>query len=366
MNNYTFQEQVYKVQRYPATSNKSLQAWNTADEHLIQYLQEQDITIGSLAIYNDRFGFLTCLLQKQKPISIVHLKSQEKSIQENILNNKNSDNTIIFLNPLAKLPKTIDTCLIKIPKSLDLFKLFLQQLSDNISANATVLASFMTKYFTNQFLEIAALFFEEVEQSKAWKKSRLLILKKPKKRQLDSILHTITTNKGEVFQQYYGVFSAKHIDYASQYLIEHLQVPSSCSKALDLASGNGVLAATIRQQHQNCELHLIDDSFLAIESSKLNIKGAAVFYHYNDSLENIEDNYFDFVVSNPPFHFEHENNIDISIRLFQELCRCMTLGGQFILVANKHLNYKTHLAAIFKDCQTVSENEKYVIYKCYK
>ncbi|MBT3407630.1 methyltransferase, partial [Candidatus Woesearchaeota archaeon] len=64
---------------------------------------------------------------------------------------------------------------------------------------------------------------------------------------------------------------------------------------------------------------LIDDFYLAIESAKLNLKGEDVYFHYNDTLKEIEENSIDLVVSNPPFHFEYETNIEISLNLFKDV-----------------------------------------------
>ena len=72
---------------------------------------------------------------------------------------------------------------------MDLFRLYLQQLTVALDEKAIVICGFMTKYFTPQMLEIANEYFEEVEQSLAWKKSRLLILSKPKQFKESSIIN---------------------------------------------------------------------------------------------------------------------------------------------------------------------------------
>ena len=38
--NYTFKENTYTIERYPRTQSKSLRAWNAADEHILNYLEE--------------------------------------------------------------------------------------------------------------------------------------------------------------------------------------------------------------------------------------------------------------------------------------------------------------------------------------
>ena len=78
----------------------------------------------------------------------------------------------------------------------------------------------------------------------------------------------------------------------------------------------------------------------------------------------IRDRYFDLVVSNPPFHFENETNIEVSIKLFQEVGRCLKEDGKFQLVASRHLNFNTHLIKIFADVYVIAEDEKFEIYEC--
>ena len=317
----------YNFSRYPATSNRSLLPWSAQEEHLLNYIEQEDIKTKSTAIYNDRFGALACLLHTHLPYSIINYKSQEKAHLLNFEENKLDVNKEYWLNPLSEIPSTIEMGLIKIPKSMDLFQLQLFQLSKALSEEGVVFCSFMTKYFSPQMIKIANQFFEVVEQSKAWKKSRVIILQKKKPVQEISLINKISF-QGQTYQQYFGVFSAKNIDVATQFLIEVLQPQEGNIRVLDLASGNGILGHTIQSQNPLIELHLLDDSFLAIESSKLNVKESSCF-HYNDSMEILEDEYFDLVVSNPPFHFENETNIEVAIGLFEEVERCLKKDGKF-------------------------------------
>lgn len=361
--NFQYQQQSYTINRHPLEENSSLQAWSAADEHLLQHLEGTSLANKEIVILNDRFGFLTCFLHAYQPSSIQSNKSEEKATLQNLLDNQLDVNSISFFTPLTLPEKKLDIGLLKIPKSLELFRLFLYTLSINWNKEAVLFCGFMTRHFSPQILKIAAEFFEEVEQSRAWKKSRVLILKSPKAFETKEMIHRIHFGE-QVFQQYFGVFSAKHIDYASQFLIENLSLDPNYQRVLDLASGNGVLAAAVRKQNSNCALHLLDDSYLAVESSKLNLTGSNTFFHCDNTLSIFEDNYFDCVVSNPPFHFEHEVNIETSLNLFIEVQRCLSPEGCFILVANKHLNYKTHLSLLFSQISIVNENSKFIIYKC--
>jgi 23S rRNA (guanine1835-N2)-methyltransferase len=354
----------YNIVRYPKSDNKSLIAWNSADEYILRYLSENRIETEEPIIYNDRFGFLSLHLNNSYPKVVIDYSSQEKSITSNFNLNKLDITKCNFTTSLDKLENSVKCSIIKIPKSMELFRLYLNQLSEVINSESVVICGFMTKYFTSQMLDIASEYFEEVKQTLAWKKSRLLILKKGKGKKEASIINEINISSEEKIKQYFGVFSSKNIDFATQFLIENISINENDNRVLDLASGNGILAYTIKKLKNNSEIHLIDDSFLAVESSKLNLEGESIHFHYSDNLKGFKEKYFDFIISNPPSHFEHETNIEISIELFKEAKKILKEEGHFQLVANQHLNYKTHLLKIFNHVKITAENKKFIIYDC--
>lgn len=357
----------YKFTRYPETTNKSLRAWSAAEEYVLLKLEELERSLGKIAIYNDRFGFLSCILNEHKPMVVVERKSQQRSIEQNMDLNELQWDREQQCSPLSELPGKVDVGIINIPKTMDLFELYLNHLSRSLSEDGMVFCSFMTKYFSPQMLSIAEKYFDEVEQSLARKKSRLLILKNKTKRPKKELIHTIPfafEEEGrEELQQYFGVFSSGNIDYATQFLIGHLTLRETDKKIMDLASGNGVIARAIQLKDPKIEIHLMDDSLLAVESSKLNLDAANTHFHWNDTLKDFEANSFDLVVSNPPFHFGNETNIEVSLGLFQEVANILKPGGRFICVANRHLNYKTHLVKNFSSVEIIDQSKKYVVYK---
>ncbi len=360
---YTYNDRDFDIKRYPSTTNRSLQPWNAADELILEYISDLSDEYESSVLLNDRFGFLATTLFKLQPLSVVDHKSHQKAIERNYVNNSLVLKSRTIKSPLGSLPDT-DIGVIKIPKSLEAFELYIQLLHKSLKENGVIVCGFMTKYFTPQLLEISNKYFDEVEQSKAKKKARLLILKNKKEVEQQAV--TLDIKFGDkVYKQYPGVFSSDHIDYATQFLLEHLIVTESEINILDLASGNGVIADHILIKQPKAEVHLVDDSFLAVESSKMNVNESAHF-HWNDSLEDFDDGSLDLVVSNPPFHFEHETNIEITISLFTQVQNSLKASGRFVLVANKHLNYKTHLDKLFKTCSITAENDKFVVYECLK
>ena len=363
---YLYKNEQIEIKRYPKTKNSSLRAWNAADEYIVRFINDIDLDNKNIAICNDRFGFLSCLFQENKPTNVCLYKSQEKSCVRNFENNSLNVENVNFINPLSKTFEKIDVGIVKIPKSLDLFRLYLKNLAENLNDNATVICGFMTKYFSPQILSIASEYFENVEQGKAWKKSRLLFLNNIKSIPKTSIINTIKIGNEQTIKQYFGVFSSEKIDNATQFLVENLLVQESDKNILDLGSGNGIISKVINEKYPQNIIHLIDDCYLAIESSKMNIEGENIHFYHNDDLKNFENNYFDFVISNPPFHFEYEINIEVPISLFRQVARCLKVDGKFQLVANQHLNYLTHLVKYFQEVNIIIENEKYIIYECIK
>jgi 16S rRNA G1207 methylase RsmC len=353
----------FDIKRYDLSTDRSLRAYSAADEYLLHHFTNLDIKPTSFAIFNDRFGFLACHLHAFEPTVVLTHKSQERAMHLNLKTNNCPDPT--FSYPLSTFDKEIDFALLKVPKSLAIFELFLYEITRNSLDDLTVIASFMTRHFSPNLLSISQKYFEKVEQSKAVKKARLMTLSQKKQVPELDLIDVINYNNQD-YKQYWGVFSAKHIDYGTQYFLEHMELNPDDKYILDLASGNGILACEIQKKLANAEIHLMDDAYLAVESAKLNIQGKNIHHHFNNEMSIFEDGTLDLIVTNPPFHFEYEINIKIPLQLFKECYRCLKRGGNLQIVANNHLNYKTHLIGIFPLVEILSQNEKFVIYKCIK
>ncbi len=352
----------YCLERYPETSDKSLRAWSNAELLVLDYISKKKV--NRVHLFNDRFGVWNCTLNTKEVTTVWTYASQQKAISKNLQLN-NLPVKVNYKTPLDVL-KDVELALIKIPKSLELFELFLQQIHKSSNNEIEVVCGFMTKYFSPSFLKIAENYFGEVEQSKAWKKARLLILKQPKPIiKYEELLNSFIWKENE-YKQYYGVFSSGSIDIGTQFFLEHLKIKEEERKVLDLASGNGVIARWITEQHSKVEVTLVDDFNLAIASSRLNVKNQNASFVCNDSLMNFEDNSFDLVVSNPPFHFEYENNIEVTLSLFKDVYRILKPEGRLVLVANSHLNYSTHLLKLFKVVNIVQQNKKFQIIESIK
>lgn len=358
---FTSGSQSFNIKRYPPTENRSLMPWSAAERYMLDYWAEHGG--GSVAIWHDRFGFLGTTLHAANPVSVLSFASQQIALERNLTANKLEISEEAYYHPLDTLPP-VHMGLMRIPKSLDLFGLYLHQAAKALDQDGTLLAGFMTRHFSPQLLERAAMYFEEVEQSRAWKKARLLILKQPKS-DLPSIpLADIKLDDSLTLKQYPGVFSSTQVDPATRLLLEHMQVEETHQRVLDLGCGNGVIAAALHQRFPDRTYHLMDDAWLAIASAKLNMPKEGTQYHYTDNLKDFPAESFDLVVSNPPFHLGYENNIEVSLSLFEEVSRVLAKGGSFQLVANRHLNYGTHLERLFPRVKLILDSKRFHVYAC--
>lgn len=353
------------VKRYPASTNRSLRAWSAADEYLLETLNNLSATPKKCIVYNDSFGYLSTHIDVENVDVVIETASQQGAIEKNLEANKRTKSNRNFLSPFDKPRLKPEVGLLKMPKSLDLFELYLQHFAKHCSVKGVLFCGFMTRHFTKQMLDIASVYFDSVEQSLAKKKARLLILKGVKKINATSLMKHV--KYGDLtLSQYYGVFSANMVDPGTQFLLENYTMPTDVHRVMDLACGNGVLAKVLLDKKPELEMHLVEDSMLALESAKLNITSPNTHFHLTYSLNNLDVEEIDYIICNPPFHVDHEIDISLPLRLFKEAHDKLHIGGYLELVANQHLNYKTHLSKMFTAVDVVAENSKYVVYRCTK
>ena len=99
-----------------------------------------------VGIYNDRFGYLGCKLNANNPVLVLTNKSQEKAILSNFSANGLPEPN--FKDIFSSADRKMDLVLMKVPKSLDLFQLFLEQIAKNSLEEVKVICSFMTRNFS--------------------------------------------------------------------------------------------------------------------------------------------------------------------------------------------------------------------------
>lgn len=354
--------------RLPKTKDKSLKAYSAADEHIINYINDDDnLKLFNVTIMHDRFGYLTSHLYSHSPIVYTYLASQVDAIKANTQGLENNTSSPLVLPITTTTNHKSKVALIRIPKSMELWRLYLEKAVQRLDTDGIIVASFMTKHFSPSYISIAEEYAEDVNQSKAYKKSRLIILTR-----LNSIKIVLPDFKsilylGDTIYQRLGVFSSEHIDYATQFLLQHIRVTNQEQSFLDIGCGNGIIGKYLLEIQSWQKAVLMDDNCLATDSAHKNVANYDNVEVVNDyQLENFDEEAFDLIVTNPPFHFEFEVDPSIATQLFASSHRILTTQGRLIIVANKHLNYKTHLTKLYTHVLILAINQKFIIYECKK
>ena len=93
------------LKRFPETDDVNpLQAWEAADEYLLQQLDDTEI-LGPVLILNDAFGALGCALAEHKPYSIGDSYLSELATRENLRHNEIDESSVKFLDSTAEYPQ---------------------------------------------------------------------------------------------------------------------------------------------------------------------------------------------------------------------------------------------------------------------
>jgi 16S rRNA G1207 methylase RsmC len=347
-----------------------------ADELLLNWAEEQspDLAAEAATVYHDREGVLcTCVsAQKKRFVSnnSLHYERMQACYERN-----NSGAEPEKENLLETPTEGTNINLLQVPKSLELFELYLRNVALTATPGTKLACAFQTRHFTPRLLEIAAKYAASVTQSRAYKKARLIML--------DDFFTVIppenslveTEFEGIKYQQYPGVFSANHIDYATQFLLtewtsnERLAELPAPAQLLDPGCGNGVIGDYLLGRYPDAKLTAYDVSRVAIASTEMNLAAhgyseRSIVLQVGALSEITEPKRFDLIVTNPPFHDEFQTDINVSTDLFLAACDRLSPGGHLVVVANRHLNYATHLRRYFDEVLVVGENEKFQVYRC--
>ena len=112
------------------------------------------------------------------------------------------------------------------------------------------------------------------------------------------------------FTSDYGVFSKNHVDYATQLLLETVEVKAK-DDVLDLGCGYGVIGIVLKSVY-DVVLTMTDVNERALKLAEINAKRHQVSteIHYSVGFNEINKT-FDHIISNPPIRIGKQTLYDI-------------------------------------------------------
>lgn len=369
-------DKTYTLSRFPLKQkNASLQAWDAADEYLVNYIEENLLVTSNtnVLIINDGFGALACAFNHA---TIYHLNDSfvaEQAAQYNLEQNQlNNDNTV-FLKSLDTLPNEIDLVLIKVPKNAGYLTFLLSQLSKVLKQGTAIIAAGKVKDIHSSTIQLFERFSGPTTTSLAVKKSRLILSKQHNKPQESKFPVTWPLEKTQfTITNHANVFSRDSLDIGARFFINYLPQGNKKQRIVDLGCGNGVIGLTTLERCPNAQLTFVDESAMAVASAKHNVATNlpeqlenCTFLH-NDCLTGVEHNSADLILCNPPFHQQQAVTDHIAWQMFVDSFRCLREGGELRIVGNRHLNYHEKLKRLFGGYKLLGSNKKFVVLSAKK
>ncbi|AVE08183.1 50S rRNA methyltransferase [Pseudomonas palleroniana] len=360
--------------RQPEQHNDPLQAFDAADEYLLDYLaQQQPAAATRVMVLNDSFGALAASLQGQ-----VQVTSSGDSflaalgLEKNLVRNGKTFDAVPFI-PASQVPTgPFDRVLIRVPKTLALLEEQLIRLQGQLAPGAEVIAGAMIKHLPRAAGELLERYIGPMHASLAVKKARLLIATVDQRPTALSPYPTRYALDAPAIEllNHANVFCREGLDIGTRAILPHLPKNLGNARVADLGCGNGVLAIASALQNPAAHYTLVDESFMAVQSAAENWRAALgerdVVIRAGDGLAGQEAQSLDVVLCNPPFHQQQVVGDFLAWRMFQQARETLVVGGALYIVGNRHLGYHTKLARLFRGVEQIATTPKFVIIKARK
>ena len=360
--------------RQPEQHNDPLQAFDAADEYLLNHLAAQQPSVNTrVLVLNDSFGALAASLQGQvQVISSGDSFLAAQGLEKNLVRNAKAFDAVPFI-PASETPTgPFDRVLIRVPKTLALLEEQLIRLQGQLAPGAEVIAGAMVKHLPRAAGDLLERYIGPMHASLAAKKARLLIAtvaERPAAASPYPTRYRLDTPAIELLN-HANVFCREGLDIGTRAFLPHLPSGLGNARVADLGCGNGVLAIASALHNPDAHYTLVDESYMAVQSARENWQAALgerdVSVRAADGLAGQEPQSLDVVLCNPPFHQQQVVGDFLAWRMFQQAREALVVGGALYIVGNRHLGYHSKLARLFRGVEQVAATPKFVILKARK
>lgn len=369
-----------KLLRYPEKlQHKSLQAWDAADEYLIDHCQAhfKPEQMHKLSIYNDDFGALCCWFAQHQPHFFTDSKVAQRACENNLKRNDIGSANVQFFNSMQQADSVGQLVLLKLPKSVALLEQQLIDLQSQVSPQTSVIAAGKVTAVQKSVLALFEKYLGPTTTSLARKKARLIFCQPTGDKQHSSPYPTCwhTSKPDFLISNLANVFARQQLDIGARFMLDNLPAKSP-NHVLDLGCGNGVLGLHMLEKFPECHLTLVDESYMAVESARQNVLNnlPESIQRCQFLVSNCLDEFaqlpqhkdIDLILCNPPFHQQNTITDHIAYQMFSDSKRLLTRGGELRVVGNRHLDYPQKLKRLFGGYSVVASNRKFSILSCKK
>lgn len=359
--------------RQPEQTSEPLQAFDAADEYLLNYLHQQGLSADDrVLILNDGFGALACSLAMHCQVTssgdshLAHL-----ALQKNL--ERNAIAAIPPFVPASATPEEpFDVVLIRIPKTLALLEEQLIRLQGRLAPDARVIAAAMIKHLPRAAGDLLEKFIGPVQASLAVKKARLLFATpqaRPKALSPYPTRYQVDQPAIELLN-HANLFCREGLDIGTRAFLPHLRTGLGEARVADLGCGNGILGISCALANPAAHLTLVDESYMAVQSAQENWRAILgerpAVIRPGDGLAEQPAGSLDVVLCNPPFHQQQVVGDFLAWRMFQQAKRALAPRGELWIVGNRHLGYHVKLQRLFARVEQVAATPKFVVLRAIR
>lgn len=360
--------------RQPEYANDPLQAFDAADEYLLEHLAAQALPATSrVLVLNDSFGALAISLRAHAQV----LGSGDSylarlALEKNLVRNVQAFDSVPFIAASQHWQGPFDRVLVRVPKTLALLEEQLIRLQGQLAPGAQVIAGAMIKHLPRAAGDLLEKYIGPVQASLARKKARLLIATAEPRAAAASPYPTRYQLEQPPLElvNHANVFCREGLDIGTRAFLPHLPRDLGDARVADLGCGNGVLGIVSALANPQAHYTLVDESYMAVQSAEQNWQAAlgerAVTVRADDGLAGQAPQSLDVVLCNPPFHQQQVVGDFLAWRMFQQAREALVVGGALYIVGNRHLGYHSKLARLFRGVEQVAATPKFVVLKARK
>ena len=163
-----------------------------------------------------------------------------------------------------------------------------------------------------------------------------------------------------------GIFSKKHVDFATDFLIRTIYSEVK-GDILDVGCGYGVIGITLSRNKNVSNVTMLDINHRALELANRNAKANKannLKVIESDGFENINNSY-DTIITNPPIRAGKS----VIYKIYEDAKKHLKAGGILFLVINKKHGAPStieYLNELFGNCEVVDKKSGFNILKCIK
>jgi len=358
-----------ELDRQPPRRDDPLQAFDAADEYLLQQVAEHGLDPAArVLVLNDGFGALAASLAAHARVTSSgdsHLAAL--ALAANLARNGIAADAVTFVPASEATSGPFDLVLVRVPKTLALLEEQLIRLHGQLAPGARVIAAGMLKHLPRAAGDLLERHIGPVQASLAVKKARLLFATPearpavaspyPSRYRLDAPPLTLVNHA--------NVFCREGLDIGTRAFLPHLPQGLGQARVADLGCGNGVLALACALANPEARFTLVDESYMAVQSARENWtaafpeRPAAILAA--DGLAEQPPRSLDLILCNPPFHQQQVVGDFLAWRMFQQARAALSEQGELWLVGNRHLCYHVKLKRLFKRVEQIAATPKFVV-----